>query len=1037
MRVLSEEDEEDRSWPDTEEDTDGIETIPLIEEAYSQFLEFGVSPVAPAEKATSSLHQSQTKNTGYGDWSRQYTVERHAIGPRIRRYALQVSGGRNAAPEEVASCGPSAEGGSSPSHGNASSEQGGQSTARHFVDAASRAAMTAIGKEPVPEVRGRLRKPRPEEFRWKARGNFAAPSGHFPALAAVMPHVVKKKEPVREIEADEQEGFSFARWREQRKQAKSRDTTLTCQMRGELAVSCSGTVDEFGGKQLPPFKAGPARPRLLERCMAPLEVPGVTVPALGEHVGKPLMILSTPLRQHNRSGGMEVDDDDGSPSRRRLALGFSQGGKAMAMAVSVQQAGLSSPRSQSPTRIPIPPTTPSDRRPSVRGRTSPPESRCGSPRSRKPGSPSAPPTSRRAAQREDSSDDFHGRAQRSRSVTTAGRQDAVEGRTVAGRRKPPRRGHTQAAGTPSERDHTGTGALWKLRHSATKEDRMASLSAARKRNRQEDRHRDKITSAEGMEHAKACFGRYFPTQPDGSLGGPCSRELLLEALADFGIALRNVEEKLAFNEVLRLWQDGTMFGLQDFCLVVEDVRVKQRLTGHNHLFQAWRAIDPDGVGLSKKHIWELLKKLDLIPSDIVALSVVEGYVDELRLDSTAGVPFHEVEYLVQRVREYHICMRRRREDELKQDYRLSDITFNEFRFQLLHIHKAFQLLDEEGQGSYLMPEECVTLLAQLGCMVGGATTEARQRREDMKAQMVSAFGGKRIAFDDFLTILRMLRKIEMGDRNETVRTVFRMHDQKKTGLLEVRDISAALATLDLEPTSPEEQEVIARLINECDTGGHGKLDVDAFRVFVQRVAEWRAARQHAAETEEGIAIGFTRSEALMLRKVFFDDLDSTGCGYLGSSAVEKAVKLMGWRRTSPSMIKQLIDENDEDGNGQLDFSEFLQLMSKIDAEMKSKSQRALPQQPDPNGPSRQDSSDVVDDTKRKSVKSNDSASVAEEVQVQMPAQRSNPGGASAEARKVRVDPNAKNGDPTSPSLKRRLASAQGVAQLRQERLGRA
>jgi len=79
--------------------------------------------------------------------------------------------------------------------------------------------------------------------------------------------------------------------------------------------------------------------------------------------------------------------------------------------------------------------------------------------------------------------------------------------------------------------------------------------------------------------------------------------------------------------------------------------------------------------------------------------------------------------------------------------------------------------------------------------------------------------------------------------------------------------------------------------------------------------------QHAEET------GLEKEQIVVLRRAF-DSFDRDKKGYISPETVSDILRMMGIKVSSTS-FKQIIEEIDEDGSGQIEFPEFLQLSAKF------------------------------------------------------------------------------------------------------------
>mmetsp|Transcript_106026 Transcript_106026/g.204026 ORF Transcript_106026/g.204026 Transcript_106026/m.204026 type:complete len:988 (+) Transcript_106026:108-3071(+) len=490
-------------------------------------------------------------------------------------------------------------------------------------------------------------------------------------------------------------------------------------------------------------------------------------------------------------------------------------------------------------------------------------------------------------------------------------------------------GSPGAQNDEAERPKNG---IWKLNLQSSKDDRLERLNIHRKIKESEllVGDRDKVVTREEVELAEDSFYRYYKK----STFHEYNQELVLAALADFGIRARTRPEKLGLLKVLVDYEDTSKeFSFKDFCSVVEESRVKMRSVRFSSLFLAWRNVDTDDIGaLDRDQIIALLELLNALPADQGEACLVDTWIEDLHKDTFGLISLGEVEYLVQQCREHQESTRRRAERHIQEQYHLAGKTFHEFRSQLIDLHDAFTKVIEETSGS-IGVEEVYHLLAEFG-ITTLSTGMAKSRLQDhIKAFMSQAGDVTKIAFPWLLMFVRTLRKAVMEDRSDEVRTLFVAYDKDRSDALDMKEICMILVDLNLQPRSPSEQDGIAELLEEVDFDGTGTLCFDELLTIVVRISERIAQVQRTAENLRAEALGFTRQESGELRRAF-EALDADDSGCLSSAEIFRAVHWMQWK-VSEYKLHQLVDDVDEDGSGHIDFSEFLELMRRVDDDVKA------------------------------------------------------------------------------------------------------
>lgn len=493
-----------------------------------------------------------------------------------------------------------------------------------------------------------------------------------------------------------------------------------------------------------------------------------------------------------------------------------------------------------------------------------------------------------------------------------------------------RLGSTRNQKTAEESDEDGskkTG-IWTLNLVSSKYDRMERLNNTRKLKLSESQlgDRDKVCTREEIELAEDSFNRNFKTKM------PYDKNLLVAALADFGIRARTRPEKLVLFKVFDDYHDRLEMTFKDFCSIVEEARVKIRTCRFTMVFLEWRRIDKDDIGsIDHDQILQLLEALNLAPKTSSDTARVEAGIEALNKDSFGLFPLAEVEYLVQQCREHVESDRRRVERHIQKRYEMSPKTFNEFRGQLIDLHETFERLDEDSSGT-LSIDEVMHLLSDFGIVITN-TMDDKQRLERDLLQFIGPEDAHAIRFPWFLLFMKSLRKIVLDEQIDGIRALFRQYDKDKSGELDMKEVCHIIQDMNLQPRTAQEQDSIAELLEEVDADGSGCFHLEELMNMIVRISERIQQLQRQNENARAQALKFTFHQTYDLRQAFeFFDVD--GSGTLTMSEVQNCVKKMQWK-VDDNKVKQLVDEIDEDRTGTIDFLEFLELMSKVDADMKS------------------------------------------------------------------------------------------------------
>jgi len=278
--------------------------------------------------------------------------------------------------------------------------------------------------------------------------------------------------------------------------------------------------------------------------------------------------------------------------------------------------------------------------------------------------------------------------------------------------------------------------------------------------------------------------------------------------------------------------------------------------------------------------------------------------------------------------------------------------FQEFRSQLISFHQCFQDLDEDHSG-YLDFEEALNLLTQFGCLSKSMPPENRQKAQDLlNKYCVATDSGSwetRLTFVQFLHVVRTVRSMEMGSKTDAVNTLFRAYDRNRhmdqdpatTPALSIKAVCCILDDMGIRPRSLVEQEAMAMLIEDADADGSGELDESELLFLVQRITERVQEMAREDQNKKGQELRFNQREINKLRQAF-EALDDQGDGSLGISEVERAIAMAGVSIPHAKAVR-LIEEIDEDASGQLEFTEFMSLMRRIEDDLRHRNAEAQKQ----------------------------------------------------------------------------------------------
>ncbi|NWQ84560.1 CETN1 protein, partial [Columbina picui] len=147
-------------------------------------------------------------------------------------------------------------------------------------------------------------------------------------------------------------------------------------------------------------------------------------------------------------------------------------------------------------------------------------------------------------------------------------------------------------------------------------------------------------------------------------------------------------------------------------------------------------------------------------------------------------------------------------------------------------------------------------------------------------------------------------KLELSEeQRREVLEAFELFDTDGTGAIDVRELKVAMRALGFEPRKEE----IKKMISDTDTEGTGKISFNEFLVaMIPKMAE--------KDSKEEILKAF---------KLFDDD----ETGKISFKNLKRVAKELGENITDEE-LKDMINEADRDGDGEVNEQEFLRIMKK-------------------------------------------------------------------------------------------------------------
>ncbi|KAB2014640.1 hypothetical protein ES319_D09G240500v1 [Gossypium barbadense] len=133
---------------------------------------------------------------------------------------------------------------------------------------------------------------------------------------------------------------------------------------------------------------------------------------------------------------------------------------------------------------------------------------------------------------------------------------------------------------------------------------------------------------------------------------------------------------------------------------------------------------------------------------------------------------------------------------------------------------------------------------------------------------------------------------------------FNFFDKDGDGCITVEELATVIKSLDQNPSEEELQD----MINEVDADGNGTIEFSEFLNLMAR-------KMQETDAEEELKEAF---------RVFDKDLN----GYISASELRNVMMNLG-EKLSDEEVEQMIKEADLDGDGQVNYDEFVKMMTTV------------------------------------------------------------------------------------------------------------
>eukprot|EP00746_Dinoflagellata_sp_MGD_P166198 gnl/MRDRNA2_/MRDRNA2_95929_c0_seq1.p1 gnl/MRDRNA2_/MRDRNA2_95929_c0~~gnl/MRDRNA2_/MRDRNA2_95929_c0_seq1.p1 ORF type:complete len:940 (+),score=186.60 gnl/MRDRNA2_/MRDRNA2_95929_c0_seq1:80-2899(+) len=340
---------------------------------------------------------------------------------------------------------------------------------------------------------------------------------------------------------------------------------------------------------------------------------------------------------------------------------------------------------------------------------------------------------------------------------------------------------------------------------------------------------------------------------------------------------------------------------------------KKEIHGLDILFQKF---DADNSGeISTLELGDILRHEGYVPN----LVELQKLSDQFDVDGSATLGF----------REFLKIMRKFRESELA-----------EFR-------RLFIKHDKDGSGT-MGTMELAPVLRSLGHDVDMALV--------MEAiSSVDNDGSGELDWEEFVFLMEKYRQLAVKDKRrrcgfnddqlESYRNMFNTYDTDHSNDISPKELLKLLADLRMEPRSSREQKMVMQLLEECRIAAEESTDKITFWVFLRLMRTLEDDNDRSSLSVERKAAEeakFNKDEVLEFREIFYywaDDLAKKGDGggaakgirALTSDGVIRMLRSLGvtLNMADRDYLHTMARECDQDGNGAVDFPDFLIMIRRM------------------------------------------------------------------------------------------------------------
>ncbi|CAL5416233.1 unnamed protein product [Camellia sinensis] len=162
---------------------------------------------------------------------------------------------------------------------------------------------------------------------------------------------------------------------------------------------------------------------------------------------------------------------------------------------------------------------------------------------------------------------------------------------------------------------------------------------------------------------------------------------------------------------------------------------------------------------------------------------------------------------------------------------------------------------------------------------------------------------------------------------------FSLFDKDGDGCITVEELATVIRSLDQNPTEEELQD----MISEVDSDGNGTIEFTEFlNLMANKMKNWKSKKNRKNEEEakrglfgiEKYTKSLKETDAEEELKEAFKVFDKDQNGYISANELRHVMINLGEKLTDEE-VDQMIKEADLDGDGQVNYEEFVKMMMTI------------------------------------------------------------------------------------------------------------